>query len=536
MARAARFADRTFDARPDRLDLRDLPYRPPLRSLPPGFPGDAAVREFLAGYVRAGLVLDQGTEGACTGFGLAGVVNYLFWVRHRSLAEKGDLARVSARMLYELARRYDEWKGEDYEGSSCRGALKGWYKHGVCAESLWPYPLDEKGKPVFERPREGWEADAAARPLGVYYRIEKKSIVDVQAAIADIGAVYASGGAHDGWDKLMRATPSAPPTSHADLDVIGAPKTSERGGHAFALVGYDERGFIVQNSWGTRWGASGFGVLPYDDWVENATDAWACALGVPVALPAKAGRMQAVTTSRFRVGAGRSLTTIDRADDRPYDFEPYRPWSTHDAYATTLVTGNDGVLVVSDFTRAMDDAEGHAQDIVVDIPRAFAAKLGTPRLKLALYAHGGLNSEEESIRRVRVMAPYFAANGIHPIFLTWKTGVGETLGSIVEDCAARILGMDVDKAAGILDALGDAKDRAVEALAHVLAKGLWSEMRENAEMGKLPGRGLDVLARKLGELEAALAPTAVRSSCTSSAIPRAPSSSGTCSSVSLLSA
>src|SRR6187455_1214620 len=103
MARAARFADRTFDARPDRLDLRDLPYRPPLRSLPPAFPGDAAVREFLAGYVRAGLVLDQGTEGACTGFGLAGVVNYLFWVRHRNLAEKGDLARVSARMLYELA-------------------------------------------------------------------------------------------------------------------------------------------------------------------------------------------------------------------------------------------------------------------------------------------------------------------------------------------------------------------------------------------------------------------------------------------------
>jgi hypothetical protein len=118
MARSTRFAQRTFDARPDRLDLRDLPYRPPLRSLPPRFPGDAAIREYLASYVRAGLILDQGTEGACTGFGLACVVNYLFWVRHRNLQEKREFERVSPRMLYELAKRYDEWKGEDYEGSS----------------------------------------------------------------------------------------------------------------------------------------------------------------------------------------------------------------------------------------------------------------------------------------------------------------------------------------------------------------------------------------------------------------------------------
>ena len=33
---------------------------------------------------------------------------------------------------------------------------------------------------------------------------------------------------------------------------------------------------MVQNSWGTAWGASGFAVLPYDDWIVNATDAWAC--------------------------------------------------------------------------------------------------------------------------------------------------------------------------------------------------------------------------------------------------------------------
>jgi hypothetical protein len=497
MARAARFADRTFDARPDRLDVRDLPYRPPLRSLPPRYPGDAAVREYLASYVREGLILDQGTEGACTGFGLACVVNYLFWVRHRNDPANDPFARVSPRMLYELAKRYDEWRGEDYEGSSCRGALKGWHKHGVCREALWPYPIDKDGKPVFERPGEGWEMDAATRPLGVYYRIDKASVVDMQAAIADVGAIYVSGGVHDGWDALMREKPAPAPTSHAELGVIAKATKAARGGHSFALVGYDERGFIVQNSWGPRWGACGFGILPYEDWVENATDAWACALGVAIDF--------SLVSSRWRVESGASLTTVERARKAPpMAFAPYRAWSEHEARATTLVSGNDGRLVVTDFTRAQDDVEGFARDIVVHIPREYAKALGARRLKLAIYAHGGLNSEQDSIERIRVLAPYFAANGIHPLFVTWKTGLAETLDNVIEDAASRIIGVDADKAGGLLEALGDAKDRAVEALAHVLAKGLWTEMRENAEFGKLPGHLLDVLARQLVDLEAVL--------------------------------
>jgi hypothetical protein len=505
MARPPRFRDRVFDARPDRLDLRDLPYRPPLRSLPPRFPDDAGIEAYLASYVNAGLVLDQGTEGACTGFGLACVANYLLWVRDRNARNEAGFERVSPRMLYELAKRYDEWRGEGYEGSSARGALKGWHKHGVCSDALWPYPLGAKGEPVFERPREGWERDSSRRPLGVYYRIDKGSVVDLQAAIADIGAVFVSAGVHDGWDALLRSREGDAPRAHADVPVIGAPKTSERGGHAFALVGYDDRGFIVQNSWGRRWGAGGFGILPYGDWVDNATDAWACALGVPVRVDGRAGRSRPTMTSRWRVASGRSLATADPWPiERTLDFEPYEPWSTNDAYATTLVSGNDGRVVVSDFTRASADVDGFAEDIVVRIPREFAKRLGGPRLKLAVYAHGGLNSEGESIRRVRMLAPYFAANGIAPLFLTWKTGVGETLANVVEDCARKIFGAEPERAGGILDVFGEARDRAVEALAHVLGRGLWTEMRENAEFGKLPGHLIDVLARNIGRLDEAL--------------------------------
>lgn len=117
-------------------------------------------------------------------------------------------------MLYELARRYDEWPGVDYEGSSCRGSLKGWSKQGVCAEPMWLYALDPNGKPIFQAPKAGWGRDAANRPLGVYYRVDKSSVVDLQAALNDIGAVYVSANVHDGWDRVLGTKKGSLPESH----------------------------------------------------------------------------------------------------------------------------------------------------------------------------------------------------------------------------------------------------------------------------------------------------------------------------------
>jgi len=116
---------RTFDAMPDTLDFRDVMYVPTLMEV-------AGVSD-ISGYRNLKIpVLDQGREGACTGFGLATVANYLLSGRgKRPVADE-----VSAWMLYSMAKRYDEWPGETYSGSSARGAVKGWHKHGVCALRL----------------------------------------------------------------------------------------------------------------------------------------------------------------------------------------------------------------------------------------------------------------------------------------------------------------------------------------------------------------------------------------------------------------
>ena len=38
-----------------------------------------------------------------------------------------------------------------------------------------------------------------------------------------------------------------------------------QGGHAIAIVGYNEKGFIIRNSWGKYYGDNGYSVLPYED-------------------------------------------------------------------------------------------------------------------------------------------------------------------------------------------------------------------------------------------------------------------------------
>src|SRR5512134_3165568 len=111
---------------PDRIDLRDRPYLPPVAVVP---------GVMLAPKTHIP-VLDQKQTSACTGFALASVVHHL---QHSAKRPQKDY-RVSPFMLYSMARRYDEFPGDPSAdtGSSLRGAMKGWFKYGACDYKLWP--------------------------------------------------------------------------------------------------------------------------------------------------------------------------------------------------------------------------------------------------------------------------------------------------------------------------------------------------------------------------------------------------------------
>lgn len=458
---------RRLTVRQDPSDLRDLPYTPPPLSLPDRFPSDAEIKTLLPAYVRLGLILDQGQEGACTGFGLACVVNYLRW-RRQGLPKR--MASVSPRMLYNFARRYDEYAGEDYDGSSCRGALKGWYHHGVCLEEDWPY-ADPSA-----RPRYGYAERAAQNTLGVYYRIQLKSITDLQAALQQVGAVYVSAYTHAGWQDLP--TRRSAPTRHADLPLIpfdGRPSRVD--GHAFALLGFNDLGFVVQNSWGPAWGRGGFAVLSYADWLANGMDAWVVATGVPGVV---SGRLGVATDAQGRAGAGAS-----------------RPawWSQEQAYQHSVVLGNDG-RVARYLTE--DELSRTLLHQVAGLPdRWFRSRPKDEPRRLVIYAHGGLNSEADAIQRARAMGRHFLGNGCYPLFMVWKTGLQESLANILEQAWQR----QGPKAAGLGDWLVEKSDLLIEkTIGRPLARPIWSEMKENAELDFASGRGGDLLITALQKL------------------------------------
>lgn len=456
-----------LDVSKDPADLRDRAYQPPPRSLPERFPSDQDIRNHVRAYQRAGLVLNQGREGACTGFGLACVVNYLRWIR---AGTPERLESVSPRMLYQFARRNDEYAGEDYEGSSCRGALKGWYGNGVCLESDWPYLPGQDSQPS-----PGWEERAIENTLGVYYRIQTHDITDLQAAISEVGAVYVSAFTHDGWDHV-RAGKKAP-ASHGDLPVIaydGGP--SRTGGHAFALVGFNRQGFVIQNSWGSSWGAGGFAVIRYDDWHDNAMDAWVAAMGVPGVIESRIANGP-VSGAQAQAGAAQPGW-----------------WDKTTAYRHSIVLGNNGHV---DRYDTVDGISRTLQHQACVLPDTWFRGNGQARKRLVLYAHGGLNSESDAIARVQAMGRYFLGNGCYPLFLVWKSGVLESITDIIKDRHARKAPAGL--AGGWLD--DQLSDPLLEKLVgRPLARPLWSEMKENAELASHSGRGGDLLAEALNQL------------------------------------
>lgn len=444
---------RRLDARPDTLDFRDRMFVPMLVEVPTHIP--------LGDYLDVGVpILDQGQEGACTGYGLATVCNYLLLQRR----VVPDAVPVSPRMLYHLARRYDEWPGEAYDGSSARGAMKGWHKHGVCPEELYPSGGRDRGPELTDERT----SEARRRPLGAYYRVNHKDLVAMHSALAEVGILYATAVVHAGWDAVA-------------ADGVVHLSSRPLGGHAFAIVAYDDEGFWIQNSWGPDWGAGGFGRIGYDDWLRNGTDAWVARLGAPVTL------RTAESTATAHSAAARQSAAYAYADLRPH----------------IVAVGNDGKLRPGGDYGTTES--GLAQIFREDIPRVTR---DWGRRRILLYAHGGLVAEEAAVQRLADYRPALLDGQVYPLAFIWKTDFWTTLSNLLQDAVRR------RRPEGVIDAakdfMLDRLDDALEPLARLLGgKAAWDEMKENALLASRAGGAGLAVVRHLLALQKAHGPVEV---------------------------
>ncbi|WP_081159364.1 C1 family peptidase [Ensifer aridi] len=419
-----RTLERTLDALPDTIDFRDAIFVPTLIRVQ----GQTDLEAYRGLKIP---VLDQGREGACTGFGLATVANYL--LRARGKDPTAD--EVSAWMLYAMAKRYDEWPGEDYEGSSARGAMKGWFKHGLCALELWkarnPDPsLDDERS-----------ADALARPLGAYFRVNHKDLVSMHAAINETGILFATSKVHEGWQRVR--------TDDEEIEY----RAGWIGGHAFAIVGYNRRGFWIQNSWGPTWGKGGIANLSYSDWLANGTDVWVASLGAPVDL------VSPIATANMRADAPRSYESQMYADLRPH----------------VITSKNDGVL----------DDKGTYGLTPTGLERLLKQGMlktmaGWKKKRVLLFAHGGLVKQDAAIQTVSSNLAPLLASEVYPLSFIWRSDASTTITNILREAIGR------RREEGVLDRatdfLLDRLDDTLEVVARNLGgKALWDEMKENAE-------------------------------------------------------
>jgi hypothetical protein len=388
-------------------DIRDRLYEPTLRPLP---------SEMLP--PKNLTILDQGQEGACTGFALAAAI-------HRLLKVNPDTTdgrrRVSPQMLYTMARRHDEWPGEDYEGSSLRGALRGFYNCGVCSETLWGIKQQDV---TLASAR-----DARTTTLGAYYRL-RPNLSDYHAAINETGVIYVSASVHEGWENPAGGKIK--------------PGGEETGGHAFVIVGYTDAGFWIQNSWGKDWGKGGLALWEYCDWARCITDAWV--LQLAVSAPSAFGL-------GFSRGGGKTAVDVSRARRG----KPHRQ-----EIAGHFVHLNNGEY----------SKDAPYWSSAADVHATATAIAGGKSEHFLFYAHGGLNSPEDAATRTAATFDGFARNSIYPYSVFYDTGLARTLKDIIVAEAKKI--------AGLTGGIGDFWDGLVEKAVGPVGKSLWREMKRDA--------------------------------------------------------
>lgn len=422
---------RLLSAQEDWPDIRDRVYAAGLHGL-----GSQLVPDPL----NPAAVLDQGTDPSCVGFALAATVD------GQLRARNGRAAGVSPRLLYELARVHDEMPGEAYRGTTLRGGIKAFFHNGA-----GPLAPARETAPRLGA-RDFILDDATAVQAGSYFRL-RRDIDDFHSALAELGSVLVSARIHQGW--------TAPESTGGRI----VPSRVYVGAHAFSVVGYDDEGFLVQNSWGADWGQwrgpdrkvrPGVAHWTYEDFDDALIDAWVVRI--------------AVSTPRFN----RRLLAARRGETGAAGDGPRR----NDLAGRLLVLADD------DLAGGKYAFDGSWLDAARR--RVRAARTGLPRGRhLVLAFHDGFADAERIATRALALDAAVAGRAV-AFSVAWRPALAMALAP----CAAAVPDSEAMEDA-------EARDRRTVRAVAPVAASLWRAATSDAAAAFADGRPARVLGAVL---------------------------------------
>ena len=234
----------------------------------PGDPRDHTLKMFrpLMGAAQAPVrsdlrvdctpVEDQGTLGSCTAQALAGATEYLS-VRS-GLMTPPDKSRLFA--YYNGRRLMGPWYVRTDSGCYIRTVVKAAVRYGICCEKeFWPY---DPAKFAVKPPVSAY-ADASRFQITQYANIAGGTALETLANIRlALGRGIPVMFGFDVYPSFMSEEVAR--TGRMPLPDTRAER--RQGGHAVLAVGHDDgrRMLTVRNSWGEKWGDSGYFCMPYD--------------------------------------------------------------------------------------------------------------------------------------------------------------------------------------------------------------------------------------------------------------------------------
>ena len=186
-------------------------------------------------------IRDQKSQGTCYAQTVACVKEW------QEKKDSGFDEHMSPQFFYNnRSNNHDDDRRND-EGMFGRDVMKLMSVVGICRESNYPYGKVEKR---YDIPQSCFE-EAKGHRIKSYARVEtvealKESLFKNGPALIAF-PTYNTGPYF--WRKLSGM--------------------SQQGGHAVTVVGYNEVGFIIRNSWGERWGNQGYTTYPFYDWGDH---------------------------------------------------------------------------------------------------------------------------------------------------------------------------------------------------------------------------------------------------------------------------